>query len=371
MLYEFNVSDLVIILSIVGTRPNFIKMAPVIKEIEKKGLDHIFVHTGQHYDLEMSKIFLEELELPKLDHYLDVGSGSHCYQIGEILLKLEKVLLDENPDVVIVPGDTNTSLAGALAACKTNASLCHIESGLRSFDRTMPEEINRILIDHCSDYLFCPTKTAMNNLKKEGLGDKAILVGDTMMDACMTHLELTRKKRIGDRFDIEGEYYLATIHRAENTDDERRLRGIFDALLAMEIDVIFPAHPRTRNALKEYGLMDSVEKSETLKMIEPVGYLEFLYLLSNAKLMLTDSGGVQKEAFFLKIPCVTLRDNTEWVETIECGYNILVGADTSTIVKGIKKMLNVKIQDFENPFGDGKAGQKIVDIILEREGLRS
>ncbi len=364
-------SDLVIILSIVGTRPNFIKMAPIIKEIEKKGIEHIFVHTGQHYDLEMSKIFLEELELPKLDHYLDVGSGSHCYQISEILMKLEKVLLNENPDVVMVPGDTNTSLASALAACKINASLCHIESGLRSFDRKMPEEINRILIDHCSDRLFCPTKTALNNLRKEGVGDKAILVGDTMMDACMSHLELARKKGIGELINIKGEYCLATVHRAENTDDERRLKGIFDALLAMDIDVIFPAHPRTRNALREYGLLNSVEKSETLKMIEPVGYLEFLYLLSNAKLMLTDSGGVQKEAFFLKIPCITLRTNTEWVETIECGCNILVGADTSTILSGVERMLNIEAQNFKNPFGDGRAGQRIFDIILENQGSKS
>jgi UDP-N-acetylglucosamine 2-epimerase (non-hydrolysing) len=341
-------------------------MAPVIKEIENRGLHHIFVHTGQHYDREMSNIFLEELELPKLDHYLDVGSGSHCYQIGEILIKLEKVLLKEKPDFVLVPGDTNTSLAGALGASKIRTTLCHIESGLRSFDRTMPEENNRILIDHCSDHLFCPTETAIDNLEREGVGDKALLVGDTMMDACFNNLKLAKEKKIGERFNVEGDYCLATVHRAENTNDEKRFRGIMDALLSTDIPIIFPAHPRTKKTLIENELMESVERSNTLKMIDPVGYLEFLYLLSNAKLMLTDSGGVQKEAFFLKIPCVTLRDNTEWVETLECGCNILVGADTKKIREGIEKMIDVKFEDFENPFGDGRASQKIVDVLMKK-----
>jgi UDP-N-acetylglucosamine 2-epimerase (non-hydrolysing) len=353
------------ILSIVGTRPNFVKMAPIIKEIEKRGLDHVLVHTGQHYDLELSNIFLEELDLPKLDHYLDVGSGSHCYQIGKILIKLEKVLFDEKPEFVMVPGDTNTSLAGALGASKIDTILCHIESGLRSFDKTMPEENNRILIDHCSDHLFCPTKTAVDNLTKEGIGDKALLVGDTMMDACLTHLKLAKEKGFERTIGIEGDYYLATVHRAENTDNGKRLKGIFNAFLQSDTTVVFPAHPRTRKVLEEYGLLETVENSETVKMIEPVGYLEFLYLLSEAKLMLTDSGGVQKEAFFLKIPCVTLRDNTEWVETLECGCNTLVGADTTAIMDGIEKMKDVKIEDLDSPFGDGKAGQKIVDFVVE------
>jgi UDP-N-acetylglucosamine 2-epimerase (non-hydrolysing) len=357
------------VLSVVGTRPNFVKMAPVIREILKRDIQHLLVHTGQHYDREMSKIFLTELRMPKLDYFLDVGSGSHGYQTGEMLRKIEEVILKEKPDYVMIPGDTNTSLAGALASSKVlGVSTCHIESGLRSFDRSMPEEINRILIDHCSDLLFCPTETAVENLKREGVGEeKVFLVGDSMVDAAFEHLELAKKADYSNKFPQNRDYFLVTVHRAENTDHKKRLEAIVMALMALDSKVLFPIHPRTKKKLAEFGLWDMLNKSENIRIMDPIGYLDFLYLLSNAKLMITDSGGVQKEAFLLKVPCVTLRDNTEWIETISLNANVLVGADEKKIINGINRMLDVKINFSTNPFGDGKAAKKIVDVLIDRE----
>jgi UDP-N-acetylglucosamine 2-epimerase (non-hydrolysing) len=358
------------VLSVVGTRPNFVKMAPVVKEVLKRDIQHVLVHTGQHYDRELSKIFLSELKMPKLDYFLDVGSGSHGYQTGEMLSKLEEVILKEKPGFVMIPGDTNTSLAGALASSKVlDAYTCHIESGLRSFDRTMPEEINRILIDHCSDALFCPTKTAIENLRTEGVPDERIhLVGDTMVEACLEHKELASTMNFHIKYPQKNEYFLATVHRAENTDSKSRLNGIIEALLNLNKDVIFPVHPRTQKKLTEFGLLDKVKESSKIKLMEPVGYLEFLFLLSNTRLMITDSGGIQKEAFLLKIPCVTLRDNTEWVETLTTGVNVIVGADSKKIIDGVNRMLTSKIVFGSNPFGDSNASKRIVDIIMDRKG---
>jgi UDP-N-acetylglucosamine 2-epimerase (non-hydrolysing) len=352
------------IMSVVGARPNFIKMSPLIKEIEKRDIEHILVHTGQHYDDEMSDIFFDDLGLPQFE-YLDVGSGTHGYQTGKMLIELEKVMLRENPDVVLVPGDTNTTLSGALAAAKLHISVAHIEAGLRSFDKRMPEEINRILTDHCSDFLFCPTETAVKNLKNEGIDDaKIFLVGDTMVDACFQNLEIAKKNStILKKYDIEKNYFLATIHRAENTDNKTRLENIVNAFVSMNTQIVFPVHPRTVKGLKEFGLFEKVEKAKNILMIEPVGYLDSLMLISRAKLILTDSGGVQKEAFLLRIPCVTLRDNTEWIETIEYGWNILVGADKNGIVAGVTSMLDKRSKNVKNPFGDGKASARIVDIL--------
>ncbi|UCG69065.1 MAG: UDP-N-acetylglucosamine 2-epimerase (non-hydrolyzing) [Thermoplasmata archaeon] len=357
------------VLSVVGTRPNFIKMAPVIRELLDSEIQHVLVHTGQHYDREMSQVFLKELRMPKLDYSLDVGSGSHGYQIGEMLKKLEEVIIKEEPDFVMIPGDTNTSLAGALASSKiNNVRTCHIEAGLRSFDKTMPEEINRILIDHCCDDVFCPTITAVENLKKEGIVEKLIYqVGDTMVDACYGHLELAKQGNISDKYEFEEEYYLVTVHRAENTDNSERLEGIVSALSEMERMLIFPIHPRTKKRLIEFKMWDKINDIKGMKLLEPVGYLDFLFLLSNAKLMITDSGGVQKEAFLLNVPCVTLRDNTEWIETLKLNMNVLVGADTQAILEGAKKMLGSGIIPNMNPYGDGKAAKRIVDVLIENE----
>jgi UDP-N-acetylglucosamine 2-epimerase (non-hydrolysing) len=354
------------IMSVVGARPNFIKMSPIIKEIEKRDLEHILVHTGQHYDDEMSDIFFNDLRLPQFES-LDVGSGTHGYQTGKMLIDLEKVMLREKPDVVLVPGDTNTTLAGALAAVKLHISVAHIEAGLRSFDKRMPEEINRILIDHCSDFLFCPTETAVKNLKKAGIKDEKIfLVGDSMVDACFQNLEIAKKNSaIFKEYDIEMNYFLATIHRAENTDSKTRLENIVDALVSINTQIVFPVHPRTVDRLKESGLFGKLEKTKHILMIDPIGYLDSLMLISRAKLILTDSGGVQKEAFLLRIPCVTLRDNTEWVETIDYGWNILVGADKNKIVKGVTLMLDMTKRHATNPFGDGNASERIVDVLTD------
>jgi UDP-N-acetylglucosamine 2-epimerase (non-hydrolysing) len=355
------------ILSVVGTRPNFVKMAPIVRDIQLRGIDHVLVHTGQHYDREMSQIFLKELKMENLDYFLDVGSGTHGFQTGNMLAKLEDVIQKERPDFVMIPGDTNTSLAGALASTKIRGiSTCHIESGLRSFDRTMPEEVNRILIDHCSDYLFCPTETAVTNLRSEGIPDsRTFLVGDTMVQACLDHLEIAKEAGYSKKYHDLQDYYLVTAHRAENTDSESRLRGIVDALMALDKKIIFPIHPRTRKQLEKFGLWNRINASENVSIMDPIGYLEFLFLMSKAKLMITDSGGIQKEAFLLRIPCVTLRDNTEWVETLSLNANVLVGAEEEKIMAGVDKMLTSQINFDSKPFGDKDAAKRIVDAVSE------
>lgn len=354
------------LLSVVGARPNFIKMAPVIKEIEKRYIEHMLVHTGQHYDEEMSDIFLNELGI-STDEYLHVGSGSHGYQTGKMLIELENVMMREHPDIVLVPGDTNTTLAGALAAAKLHIPLAHIEAGLRSFDRRMPEEINRILTDHCSDLMFCPTETAVSNLKHEGIPDDQIfLVGDTMVDACYQNLELAQKKStVFKEHTIEDGYFYATVHRAENTDDKTRLENIVDALISLDAQIVFPVHPRTSQRLKGFGLDAALKKAKNVLMIKPVGYLDSLMLISRAKLVLTDSGGVQKEAFLLKVPCVTLRNTTEWPETLELGTNILVGADKDVILDRVNLMLHNSPKPDKNPFGDRNASERIIDVLID------
>ena len=352
------------IMSIVGARPNFIKMSPVIKEIGKRNLEHILVHTGQHYDEEMSKIFMDELKLSQFEN-LNVGSGTHGYQTGKMLIELEKVMLRECPDIVLVSGDVNTTLAGTLAAVKLHIPVAHIEAGLRSFDNRMPEEINRILTDHCSDFLFCPTETAVINLKKEGIvDDRIFLVGDTMVDACFQNLEIAKRtSTVFKKYEIKNDYFFATVHRPENTDDETRLKNIVDAFVSMDTQIVFPVHPRTVKKLKEFGFLEKLENAKNILMIDPVGYLDSLMLISKATLILTDSGGIQKEAFILRVPCVTLRDNTEWVETVELGGNILVGADKNKILKGVTSMPDNLPKNVKNPFGDGKASERICKIL--------
>jgi len=401
---------------IVGARPQFIKMAAVSRAIAQYDQGHapdqrikgLIVHTGQHYDYEMSKVFFDELEIPKPDYNLGVGSGLHGEQTGEMLKRVEQVLLKEKPDVVLVYGDTNSTLAGALAAAKLHIPVAHIEAGLRSFNKAMPEEINRLLTDHVSTILFCPTETAVDNLRKEGfinvVNDGHLLpsppppsplplnpsspnpplvvnVGDVMYDSVLYNLKLAEDRSdILTRLSLKPSkpmmYALATVHRAENTDDPARLRSIFQALdeIARELmPVILPLHPRTRKQLSALSnwtnSMNSMNptnsmNSANLVIIDPVPYLDMLSLEENARLILTDSGGVQKEAFILKVPCVTLREETEWVETVEAGWNVLVGADEKRIVEAARHFSSQRPSHLPlNPYGDGHAGERVVNAV--------
>ncbi|MGC9019425.1 MAG: non-hydrolyzing UDP-N-acetylglucosamine 2-epimerase [Candidatus Bipolaricaulaceae bacterium] len=361
------------VVDIVGARPQFIKLAPILQAIEHHNLEHpespiheVLVHTGQHYDYEMSQVFFDELGLKAPDYHLGVGSGTHGYQTGEMLKRVEEVLLKEKPDLVMVYGDTNTTLAGALAAAKLHIPVAHVEAGLRSFNRRMPEEINRVLTDHVSDLLFCPTQTAVENLRREGITEGVHRVGDVMYDAALLYLDLAeRKSRILERLDLAPRSYaLATVHRAENTDDLERLRAIFEGLgrIGREgLPVILPLHPRTRKQVEALGL-----RSHAVRMLEPVSYLDMLVLEKNARVILTDSGGVQKEAFFFRVPCVTLREETEWVETVEAGWNTLVGCDPGRIVRAaLEARPGV---DSTWPYGDGRAAKRIVEFLVESRG---
>lgn len=350
---------------ILGTRPEIIKMSPIIRKCEKQRLDYFILHTGQHYSYNLDKIFFEDLELPEAKYSLNVGSGSHAEETGKMLIGIEKVFLKEKPDIVLVEGDTNTVLAGALAACKLHIKGGHVEAGLRSFDRRMPEEINRVLADHISDYLFAPTEKAKTNLLSEGVGENKIFVtGNTIVDAVYQNLELARRKEeILNKLNLKPkEYFLMTAHRQENVDAKDRLKGILDGLVLVyhkfNIPMIYPIHPRTKKRIKEFGL----EVPKGVELIEPLGFLEFLQLEANAKLVLTDSGGVQEETCILRVPCVTLRDNTERPETLEVGSNVLVGVDKDKILEGTKAMLN-KERNWKNPFGDGKSGSRIIKIL--------
>lgn len=326
------------LVDIVGARPQFIKVAPVLRTIAQHNQEHpdhpiqeVLVHTGQHYDYAMSGVFFDELGLKPPDYHLSVGSGSHGYQTGEMLKRVEEVLLVEKPDLVMVYGDTNSTLAGALAAAKLHIPVAHVEAGLRSFNRRMPEEVNRVLTDHISALLFCPTQTAVENLRQEGITQGVHLVGDVMYDAVLQYLDLAeRKSCVLEILGLEPKgYALATVHRAENADDPRRLQGIFAGLEKIAragLVVILPLHPRTRRQAEAMGLsLDGVH------VLEPVSYLDMLLLEKNARVILTDSGGVQKEAFFFRVPCVTLREETEWIETVEAGWNTLVGCDPERI----------------------------------------
>ena len=351
---------------VLGTRPEIIKMSPIIRECERLGLDYFILHTGQHYSYNMDRVFFEQLELPDAKYNLDVGSGSHGEQTGKMLIGIEKVLQKEEPDVVLVEGDTNTVLAGALAAVKLGIKVGHVEAGLRSYDRKMPEEVNRILADHSSDYLFAPTEKSKNILLKEGIAEEKIFVtGNTIVDAVFQNLEISKKKGniIKDLGFNGGDYLLATIHRQENVDDEKRLRGIIEGLEMVRrefnLELICPLHPRARKSLRIFGV-----KSNGLRLIEPLDYLAFLQLESNARLVLTDSGGVQEEACILGVPCVTLRDSTERPETLEVGSNVLAGANSYGIVKKVEYMLG-KDNCWANPFGDGNTGCRIVEILMQ------
>jgi len=336
------------IVTIIGARPQFIKHAVLSAKLRKYH-NEIVIHTGQHYDYNLSEMFFKDLDIQKPNYNLNVGSGNHGQQTGEMLIRIEKVLKKENPDLVIVYGDTNSTLSGALAASKLNIKIAHVEAGLRSFDRSMPEEINRIMTDHISDYLFCPTESAINNLFIEGITEGVYTVGDVMQDSICNNFSKIKRK-------YDKKYVLATIHRPTNTDNETHLTEIIESFNSLEYDVVFPVHPRTAKKLDEFGLMDKL--NENVKLIRPVGYLEMLGLESNAEFIITDSGGVQKEAYILGVPCVTVRNNTEWVETVNSGWNVLSKPGE----------IKSKIESFEVPenrvgFYGNKATEKIVRIL--------
>ena len=350
---------------IVGTRPEIIKMAPVIRELEKRQENYFILHTGQHYSYNLDRVFFEQLELPPSKYNLKVGSGSPAKQTARILIGVEKVLQQESPDVVLVEGDTNSVLASALAAVKLHIKVGHVEAGLRSYDKNMPEEINRILTDHCSDYLFAPTEKAKEILLNEGiLKEKIFVTGNTIVDTIYQNLEIARESgnTLGSLHLKPRQYFLVTVHRQENVDNRARFASILEGLgrvaAEFEMPVIYPIHPRSRKTMAEFGL-----QPRGLKLIEPIDFLSFLQLESNARLILTDSGGVQEEACILSVPCVTLRDNTERPETLEVGSNILAGAVPEKILECSQIMLG-RETNWRNPFGDGKAGERIVSIII-------
>ncbi len=355
---------------VLGTRPEIIKMSPVIRELERRKIDYFVIHTGQHYSYNMDRIFFEDLELPEPDYKLDVGEKYHTHgsQTGEMIKGIEGILMKENPDVVLVEGDTNSVLAGGLAAVKLHIPMGHVEAGLRSFDRRMPEEINRIVVDHISDYLFAPTGVAKENLLNEGIPEEKIYVtGNTIVDAVYQNLEIAkRKSKILDKFSLRrGEYVVITFHRAENVDDPERLKKLVDMLNMLEYPAIFPMHPHTKKRIEENGLEIN---NPNLIVTEPIGYLDFLLLLANAKLVLTDSGGIQEESNILHIPCLTLRDNTERPETVVAGSNIVVGTNSQNIIKKLHQILYdpmkyTKMRNVPVVFGDGKTAERMVNII--------
>lgn len=362
------------IITVVGARPQFIKAATISRAIRLRHADprlsspeERILHTGQHYDKNMSQRFFDELDIPRPHYNLEVSGGPQGAMTGRMLERVEQVLLDEKPDRVLVYGDTNSTLAGALAAAKLHIPVAHVEAGLRSFNRRMPEEINRILTDRISDLLFCPTETAIANLHAEGVWDGVHNVGDVMFDAALFYENMARERSnilvelgIGQQ-----EFVLATVHRAENTDDPRRLTEILDglALIAGETTVVLPLHPRTRKILEQHDLL---RRLGAVKLLPPVSFLEMIQLEKSARAILTDSGGIQKEAFFYRTPCITLRDETEWVETIQSGWNRLVKADQREMMRAWNSLEKSGRAADQQPYGDGSAAAKIIEIIAER-----
>lgn len=355
------------IVTVVGARPQFIKAATVSRVIAQlDDVKEVLVHTGQHYDDNMSQIFFDELSIPKPNYHLNIGSGNHGQQTGSMLAAIEAVLLQEKPDCVLVYGDTNSTLAGALAAAKLHIPVAHVEAGLRSFNRKMPEEINRVMTDHVSEVLFSPTDFATSQLLKEGIAkDKIHQVGDVMYDAVLFYNELNSKREtiIEKRKLVPNSYTLVTIHRAENTDDALRVGNIVHALIehAKSTKVILPLHPRTRGKLDALGLLSTLEQS--VELLEPVGYLDMLALEAHANLIVTDSGGVQKEAYFNKVPCITLRDETEWVELVESGWNRLCSPNSKSMLS-IEYQNNNKLPlDYTLCYGNGRSSEHILGVI--------
>ncbi|MBR0059295.1 MAG: UDP-N-acetylglucosamine 2-epimerase (non-hydrolyzing) [Methanobrevibacter sp.] len=363
---------------VLGTRPEIIKMAPIIDEIVNRDIELCLIHTGQHYDKEMSDNFFRDLEIPAPDYNINVGSGSHGKQTGLMMRGIEEVLMDEKPDIVLVQGDTNAVLAGAIVASKLHIAVGHVEAGLRSFDMTMPEEVNRRVCDVTSSMYFIPTEESAINLLAEGYSRKNLIItGNTVVDACFRHLEIAKKRGFEEEsladLDIDNmdNILTLTMHRAENVDDKTRVTNIISALKELsDMNIIFPIHPRTKKTLQDFGLFDELNSLDHIHIIKPIGYLDFLQLTSKSTLILTDSGGLQEEAITLDVPALTLRYNTERPETVTAGGNILVGSDKDVILENANKILNdeefaQKMKNAVNPYGQGDAAEKTVDAIQE------
>lgn len=342
------------VLTVVGARPQFIKAAPVSLALRQIH-DEYLLHTGQHYDDTMSDLFFRQLEIPRPDRNLEVGSGPHGAQTGAMLRGIESVALEYRPDWMLVYGDTNSTLAGALVGAKLHVPVAHVEAGLRSYDRGMPEETNRVVADHVSSLLLCPTKTAVTNLAREGVTQGVLMVGDVMHDAFLQHIAVAERSCpiLEDLRLTSGAYALLTIHRAENTEQPERLRSIMQGVAASGMSVILPIHPRTRNVMGEVA--------ENVRVVEPVGYLEMLVLEKNAEVIVTDSGGVQKEAYFAGRPCVTVRNTTEWTETVDVGWNMLTGSDSRAIAGAMRSFRPTSARP--SLFGDGHAAERVVEAL--------
>lgn len=356
------------IMAVVGARPNFVKMAPLIHQLEKKGIEWELVHTGQHYDEVMSKVFFEQLGLPKPTRYLGVGSGTHGVQTGKIMGSIEELLMEGKYDLVLVVGDVNSTLAAALAAVKIQIPVAHVEAGYRSFDMGMPEEINRILVDRISQILFAPTETAVLNLINEGVKKERIfLVGNVMIETLISQMKHVKRPK---SCNLPESYSLLTIHRAENTDTKEKMASIIEGIKTADTTLYFPMHPRTKHKLEHHGLMGELESIPNLIITEPLGYLEFQYALSNAECVLTDSGGIQEEALFHKVPCITLRSNTERMVTLRYGANRLVGSSTRLISSALKDVLHTPHTSWPlPPMWDANVSERIVSRIEEHGEL--
>ncbi len=346
-------------LTVIGARPQFIKAAPVSRAFAAAGIEQVLVHTGQHYDFEMSEVFFQELEIPPPRHSLGLGGGTHGVMTGRMLEGIEKILSEDRPDWVLVYGDTNSTLAGALAAAKLHIPVCHVESGLRSWNRRMPEEINRVLTDHISNRLFCSSELAVENLRREGITAGVEMVGDVMADTNKLAQEVVAGRsaefwKAANPDMLADEFALLTLHRAENTDDPVRFRALVEQLNSLNIQVVFPVHPRTRKAL----LREELSLDDHIVTIDPVGYLEMVLLLDQARLVLTDSGGLQKEAYWGKTPCLTLRTETEWVETVEAGWNVVLGEEVESLANLVAE--SEPPPSWEPLYGDGNAAGRIV-----------
>jgi len=362
------------ILTVIGARPQFVKAAAVSRSLNHvygdalSGVEEVILHTGQHYDRNMSQAFFDCLEIPEPDYNLKIGSGSHGRMTAAMLAGIETIILDEKPDLVLVYGDTNSTLAGALAASKLHIPVAHVEAGLRSFTKRMPEEINRVLTDHVSKFLFAPTDTAVLNLEKEGIFEGVYKVGDVMLDNYLHFKSLAlRDSRILKELKIvPKQYCLATVHRQENTDDAMRLRGVLQALNEISrqsCPVILPLHPRTRKVLEKNASL--VELTTDIAFIDPVDYIDMICLQVNAQVILTDSGGIQKEAYFAGVPCITLRDETEWIETVEAGVNFIAGADTDKILDFFSKGRQTEVTPLDGLYGNGQTGRAIIKALID------
>ena len=357
------------IISVVGARPNFIKIAPIIEELNRKSIDNILVHTGQHYSAGMSDDFFRDLKLPEPDINLNVGSSSHIKQIADIMLRLENVFANEKPDAAIVVGDVNSTLAAALTASKLRIKVAHVEAGLRSFDSDMPEETNRLLADHISDLLFCTEQSGVDNLRNENIPkEKIFLVGNVMIDTLIKNLGNAKKSEILTRLDIRDEYCIITAHRPENVDSYENLNKLVEILNEMqkETRVVYPVHPRAKKMLEKFGLNEKINKMKNIKICEPLSYLDFLWLVKNSGFVVTDSGGLQEETSYLGIPCLTIRKNTERPVTADKGTNTVVGLNKEKILATINKIREGKYKrGGKIELWDGKTSQRIIKILIE------